>query len=114
MSKKGRLKFRDKWKTIWSIEKKMQIVILSVIIGMTVIAICVSIIFSVDTLTEQNQEYSAERLQTMAAEYDSNLKQYKSVMTSIALDESVQEYCENTEAKEAPPWPAMSTVPFRI
>lgn len=103
MSKKGRLKFRDKWKTIWSIEKKMQIVILSVIIGMTVIAICVSIIFSVDTLTEQNQEYSAERLQTMAAEYDSNLKQYKSVMTSIALDESVQEYCENTEAKEAPP-----------
>lgn len=103
MSKKGRLKFRDKWKTIWSIEKKMQIVILSVIIGMTVIAICVSIIFSVDTLTEQNQEYSAERLQTMAAEYDSNLKQYKSVMTSIGLDESVQEYCENTEAKEAPP-----------
>ena len=54
MSKKGRLKFRDKWKTIWSIEKKMQIVILSVIIGMTVIAICVSIIFFVYTLTEQN------------------------------------------------------------
>lgn len=101
MSKKERLKFRDKWKTIWSIEKKMQIVILSVIIGMTVIAICVSIIFSVDTLTEQNQEYGAERLQTMAAEYDSNLKQYKSVMTSIVLDESVQEYCENTETKEA-------------
>ena len=77
MGKKERLKFREKWKTTWSIEKKMQTVILAVIIGMTVIAICVSIIFSIDTLTEQSQEYSAERLQTMAAEYDSNLRQYK-------------------------------------
>ena len=100
MGKKERLKFREKWKTTWSIEKKMQTVILAVIIGMTVIAICVSIIFSIDTLTEQSQEYSAERLQTMAAEYDSNLRQYKSVMTSIVLDESVQQYCENIRQEE--------------
>ena len=100
MGKKERLKFREKWKTTWSIEKKMQTVILAVIIGMTVIAICVSITFSIDTLTEQSQEYSAERLQTMAAEYDSNLRQYKSVMTSIVLDESVQQYCENIRQEE--------------
>lgn len=103
MGKKERLRLREKWKTTWSIEKKMQTVILAVIIGMTVIAICVSIIFSIDTLTEQNQEYSAERLQTMAAEYDSNLRQYKSVMTSIVLDESVQQYCENTQPEETNP-----------
>ena len=36
----------------------------------------------------------------MAAEYDSNLRQYKSVMTSIVLDESVQQYCENIRQEE--------------
>lgn len=45
MGKKERLRLREKWKTTWSIEKKMQTVILAVIIGMTVIAICVSIFF---------------------------------------------------------------------
>lgn len=96
-----RVKFREKWKTTWSTEKKMQTVILSVIISMTVIAISVSTFSSVNTLTEQNQQYSEERLQTMAAEYDSNLEQYKSVMLSIALDESVQKYCENTNQGES-------------
>lgn len=98
-----RVKFREKWKTTWSTEKKMQTVILSVIISMTVIAISVSTFSSVNTLTEQNQQYSEERLQTMAAEYDSNLEQYKSVMLSIALDESVQKYCENTNQGESSP-----------
>lgn len=101
--RKKRVKLKEKWKTTWSTEKKIQTVILSIIIGMTVIAMVVSTFFSVDTLTEQNQQYSAERLQTMAAEYNSNLNQYKSVMLSIVLDESVQKYCANTDLQESDP-----------
>ena len=95
------IKFREKWEKVWSVEKKIQFVILVIIMGMTLIAISVSAYFFVHAINRQNQQHTTEQLAMMTAECDANLQQYKSVMLSMVMDESVQEYCRTEDSTRA-------------
>ncbi len=95
------MKLREKWKKTWNFETKMHIVIVTTILVLTLVAIVVSTVSSVYSLTRQNLQYAEEQLATMALDYENNLNQYKAVVTSLVLDQHVQKYCGSKEPEKA-------------
>lgn len=91
----------ERWTRLLSVEKKIHIVILAVIVGMTVIAIGVSTVSTISTIMKQSEESVTDQLATMAAECDENLKQYKAIMIAMVRDEYVQEYVSSRTVEEA-------------
>ena len=92
--KQERISFTEKWMKIWSVEKKIHFVILTIIISLTFIAIIVSTVFLTNALTKQNRQYASEQLGIMASDCGGNLQQYKALMLAMVLDASIQKYCE--------------------
>ena len=85
--KRQKVKFREKWRKLWSVEKKIHFVMLTVIISLTLIAIIVSTVFLTNALTEQNRQYASEQLGIMASDCEGNLEQYKALMIATVLDD---------------------------
>ena len=101
--KQERISFTEKWMKIWSVEKKIHFVILTIIISLTFIAIIVSTVFLTNALTKQNRQYASEQLGIMASDCGGNLQQYKALMLAMVLDASIQKYCENEVSKPTDP-----------
>ena len=99
--KRQKVKFREKWRKLWSVEKKIHFVMLTVIISLTLIAIIVSTVFLTNALTEQNRQYASEQLGIMASDCEGNLEQYKALMIATVLDDSIQEYCRSESLQTA-------------
>lgn len=99
--KRQKVKFREKWRKLWSVEKKIHFVMLTVIISLTLIAIIVSTVFLTNALTEQNRQYASEQLGIMASDCEGNLEQYKALMIATVLDNSIQEYCRSESLQTA-------------
>lgn len=49
------------------------------------------------TLSKRNNEYAREHLELMAEDCADNLNQYKALLISLVLDDSIQKYCEAKE-----------------
>lgn len=100
-TEKRPVRLTEKWAKTWSVQKKIYMVVILIIISMTVIAIAASTLFSVRALATQNQQYVSEQLRIMTEECDANLKQYKTALVSMVLDESVQDFCGETREEQA-------------
>ena len=70
----------------------MYFAIVMAIIGVTMLAIIVSTMSLFVSLTTQRREQAIENLTIMSNDYENNLNQYKSLTTSIVLNEYVQEF----------------------
>ena len=91
------LNFKEKWKREWNFEKKLNFMVGTSILILIVLAISLSAAMFVYTLSRRNNEYAREHLELMAEDYAENLNQYKALLTSLVLDDSIQKYCEAKE-----------------
>lgn len=94
------MKLKENWRRKWNFETKMYFVIVMAIIITTLLGIIVSTVSSVYSLTKQSRQHAMEQLAIMANDYENNLDQYKSLATSVVLDEYVQKYCNSLKADE--------------
>ncbi len=94
------MKLKDSWNKKWSFETKMYFVIVMAIVGVTFLAIIASTISLFLSLTSQRREQAMENLTIMSNDYENNLNQYKSLTTSIVLNDYVQEFSSSKTTAE--------------
>lgn len=91
------MNFKEKWQKKWNFEKKLNFVMGTAILILIVLAISLSAAMFVYTLSKRNNEYAREHLELMAEDCADNLNQYKALLISLVLDDSIQKYCEAKE-----------------
>src|SRR5699024_11160930 len=85
----------------WKLDKKMQVLVTTAIIVMTLIILAVSTISSVTSMKEKSIELLQTNNDTMAENYVTSLEQYKALAIAIVMDDTVQDYLHCTSKREA-------------
>ena len=85
----------------WKLDKKMQVLVTTAIIVMTLIILAVSTISSVTSMKEKSIELLQTNNDTMAENYVTSLEQYKALAIAIVMDDTVQDYLHCTSKRDA-------------
>ncbi len=84
----------------WKLDKKMQVLVTTSIIVMTLIILAVSTISSVTSMKEKSIELLQTNNDTMAENYVTALEQYKALAVAIVMDDTVQNYLHCTSKRD--------------
>lgn len=84
----------------WKLDKKMQVLVTTSIIMMTLIILAVSTISSVTSMKEKSIELLQTNNDTMAENYVTALEQYKALAVAIVMDDTVQNYLHCTSKRD--------------
>ena len=84
----------------WKLDKKMQVLVTTSIIMMTLIILAVSTISSVTSMKEKSIELLQTNNDTMAGNYVTSLEQYKALAVAIVMDDTVQNYLHCTSKRD--------------
>ena len=84
----------------WKLDKKMQVLVTTSIIVMTLIILAVSTISSVTSMKEKSIELLQTNNDTMSENYASSLEQYKALAIAIVMDDTVQSYLHCTSKRD--------------
>ena len=84
----------------WKLDKKMQVLVTTAIIVMTLIILAVSTISSVTSMKEKSIELLQTNNDTMSENYASSLEQYKALAIAIVMDDTVQSYLHCTSKRD--------------
>lgn len=84
----------------WKLDKKMQVLVTTVIIVMTLIILAVSTISSVTSMKEKSIELLQTNNDTMSENYAASLEQYKALAIAIVMDDTVQSYLRCTSKRD--------------
>ena len=84
----------------WKLDKKMQVLVTTAIIVMTLIILAVSTISSVTSMKEKSIELLQTNNDTMSENYAASLEQYKALAIAIVMDDTVQSYLRCTSKRD--------------
>lgn len=76
----------------WKLDKKMQVLVTTAIIVITLIVLAVSTVSSVKSMKARSIELLQTNNDTMSENYASSLEQYKALAVAIVLDDAIQSY----------------------
>ena len=76
----------------WKLDKKMQVLVTTAIIVITLIVLAVSTVSSVRSMKTRSIELLQTNNDTMSENYASSLEQYKALAVAIVLDDAIQSY----------------------